>query len=68
MKIETISNISNFLIKIIILFTTFLLLIFFSDHYNNLVFIWLALLLAIAIIGVGLVNLAKFYKDKGVKK
>ena len=68
MKIETISSISNFLIKVIILFTTFLLLVFFSDYYNNLVFIWLALLLAIAIIGVGMTNLGKFFKDRERKR
>ena len=61
---QVISKTADFTIKIIIMFTTFLLLVFFADYYNNQVFTYLAYLLLAAVLVVGLSQINNAFKKR----
>ena len=52
-------NLADFMIRIIMLFTTFVTLLFFAEKYNTLVFSIIFIMLAISLAIKGVINVFK---------
>ena len=67
-KQKVVDQVANAVIKAVILFVVFLSLIFFAGEYDNLELIWIAYLLLIAVIWLGLSRLIKSTSDNKLNK